>query len=102
MKFTEIKELLDKGFTPDQIMTLANEPETATTPEPAAVAAPEPKPEPAKSETFTDERLNALEKSINELTKTIQANAIMTDLQPGQSVKTDMEILASVINPGSK
>ena len=102
MKFTEIKELLDKGFTPDQIMTLANEPETATTPEPAAEAALEPKPEPAKSETFTDERLNALEKSINELTKTIQANAILNDMQPGQSVKTDMEILASVINPGSK
>lgn len=102
MKFTEIKELLDKGFTPEQIITLANEPE----PEPAQVAEvtpePEPKPEPTKSETFTDERLNALEKSINELTKTIQANAIMTDLQPGQSVKSDMDILASVLNPGAK
>lgn len=100
MKFAEIKELLDKGFTPDQIMTLANEPAVPEAPEaPEKDKAPEPKAEPAN---VSDERLSSLEKAVTELTKTIQANAIINDLQPGQSVKTDMEILASVINPGGK
>lgn len=93
MKFTEIKELLDKGFTPEQIVNLANEPEQAPAP------APEPKPEQVETEPVNEQRLTALEKSIQELTKTIQANAIMNEMQPGQSVKSDMDILASVINP---
>lgn len=105
MKFAEIKELLDKGFSPDQIMTLSatseNEmPEIDA--EPRDVRAEVPIASPIENDDQLFERINTLEKSISELTKTIQANAIMHDLQPGQSVKSDMEILASVLNPAGK
>lgn len=98
MKFTEIKHLLDKGFTPEQIVTLANQPEPEETP----AAEPEPVKPAEPEKPVNDDRLTSLEKAVSELTKTIQANAILNDMQPGQSVKTDMEILASVINPGGK
>ena len=106
MKFAQIKELLDKGFSPDQIMTLSATSENETPEidaEPRDVRAEveiAKKAEP--KDDRLNERLNTLEKTISELTKTIQANAIMHDLQPGQSVKSDMEILASVLNPAGK
>lgn len=105
MKFAEIKELLDKGFTPDQIMTLSATDETDVAPAETKaedVRAEVPIAQPEQKNEKLDERLNTLEKTISELTKTIQANAIMHDLQPGQSVKSDMEILASVLNPAGK
>lgn len=104
MEFAEIKQLLDNGFKPDQIMTLA----TAKTEkqeivkEPEDVRAEVPIAQPIENDDQLFERINTLEKTISELTKTIQANAIMHDLQPGQSVKSDMEILASVLNPSGK
>ena len=104
MEFAEIKQLLDNGFKPDQIMTLA----TAKTEiqeiakEPEDVRAEVPIASPIENDEQLFERINTLEKTISELTKTIQANAIMHDLQPGQSVKSDMEILASVLNPSGK
>ena len=104
MEFAEIKELLDNGFKPDQIMTLAaaktEKPEIAK--EAEDVRAEVPIAQPIENDDQFFERLNTLEKTISELTKTIQANAIMHDLQPGQSVKSDMEILASVLNPSGK
>lgn len=105
MEFAEIKELLDKGFSPDQIMTLAatsgnKKPEVNEEPQDVRAEVEIAKAEP--NDDRLNERLNTLEKTISELTKTIQANAIMHDLQPGQSVKSDMEILASVLNPAGK
>ena len=107
MEFAEIKQLLDKGFTPDQIMTLAatnseKMPEVNKDAEPVDVRAEVEIAKPEPIDDRLNNRLNTLEKSINELTKTMQANAIMHDLQPGQSVKSDMEILASVLNPAGK
>lgn len=106
MNFSEIKELLDAGFTPEQIMQINAEPEkTVTVPE-TETKQPDPEPKTVSStETpaaVTAEQFKELQTAITELTKTVQANAILNDLQPGQSVKTDMDILASVINPGSK
>lgn len=104
MIFTEIKELLDKGFTPEQIMELNKQPET-----PAVVPEPETKtPDPetktvSQTETtpagVTSDQFNALQNSINELTKTIQANAIANTMTTGQSVEKDMDILANILNP---
>lgn len=106
MNFSEIKELLDAGFTPEQIMQINAEPEKpVSVPETETKQLdPEPKTVPG-TETpaaVTSEQFKELQNAITELTKTVQANAILNDLQPGQSVKTDMDILASVINPGSK
>lgn len=107
MEFAEIKQLLDKGFTPDQIMKLAatnseKTPEVTKDAEPTDVRAEVEIAKPEPIDDRLNNRLNTLEKTISELTKTIQANAIMHDLQPGQSVKSDMEILASVLNPAGK
>ena len=107
MIFTEIKELLDKGFTPDQIMELNKQPETPAVvpepetkqPEPAAPAAPAA---PATPAGVTADQFNALQNSINELTKTIQANAIANSTTTGQSVEKDMDILANILNPSIK
>lgn len=108
MNFTEIKELLDKGFTPEQVMQLhaqpapaASEPETKQ-PEPATPAAPTAPAAPAAAAGVTAEQFNALQNSINELTKTIQANAIANSTTTGQSVEKDMDILANILNPSIK
>lgn len=106
MNFSEIKELLDAGFTPEQIMQINAEPEKPVTAPEAETNQPDPEPNSVSSTqtpaAVTAEQFKELQTAIAELTKTVQANAILNDLQPGQSVKTDMEILASVINPGSK
>ena len=109
MEFTEIKELLDRGFTPDQIMQLnaqpekpaASEPETKQ-PEPTAPAAPATPAAPTAPAGVTADQFNALQNSINELTKTIQANAIANSTTTGQSVEKDMDILANILNPSIK
>lgn len=110
MIFTEIKELLDKGFTPEQIMELnkqqetpavVTEPET-TQPEPATPATPAAPAAPAAPAGVTSDQFNALQNSINELTKTIQANAIVNSTTTGQSVEKDMDILANILNPSIK
>lgn len=103
MIFTEIKELLDKGFTPEQIMELNKQPETpAVAPEPETKT-PDPETntvsQPEKPAGVTSEQFNALQNSINELTKTIQANAIANTMTTGQSVEKDMDILANILNP---
>ena len=108
MNFTEIKELLDRGFTPEQVMQLnaqpekpapaASEPEKKQ-PEPAAPTAPAA---PAAPAGVTADQFNALQNSINELTKTIQANAIANSTTTGQSVEKDMDILANILNPSIK
>jgi len=103
MIFTEIKELLDKGFTPDQIMELNKQPETpAVVPEPETKTsdpAVEKVPTPETPAGVTSDQFNALQNSINELTKTIQANAIANTMTTGQSVEKDMDILANILNP---
>lgn len=107
MNFTEIKELLDRGFTPEQVMQLNVQPEKPA----PAVSEPETKQsDPAEKNVsapetpagVTAEQFNALQQSINELTKTIQANAIANSTTTGQSVEKDMDILANILNPSIK
>lgn len=74
MNFSEIKQLLDAGFTRDDILTLAGvapEPTPASDPEPAQ--APEPEPEPAAAPA--DDAIKALTASVAALSKTV------TDMQ---------------------
>lgn len=74
MNFSEIKQLLDAGFTRDDILTLAGaapEPTPASDPDPAQ--APEPEPEPAAAPA--DDAIKALTASVAALSKTV------TDMQ---------------------
>lgn len=97
MNFTEIKELLDKGFTPEQVMQLNAQP----APDVSEPETKQPDPETETPAGVTAEQFNALQQSINELTKTIQANAIANNTT-GQSVEKDMDILANILNPPIK
>ena len=74
MNFSEIKQLLDAGFTRDDILTLAGAaPEPAPAPEPEPAPAPEPEPEPAPAPA--DDAIKALTASVAALSKTV------TDMQ---------------------
>lgn len=104
MNFTEIKELLDKGFTPEQVMQLNAQPAPAVSEPETKQPDPETKTvsQPETPAGVTAEQFNALQQSINELTKTIQANAIANSTTTGQSVEKDMDILANILNPSIK
>ena len=76
MNFSEIRQLLDAGFTRDDILTLAgalSEPAPAPEPEPEPAPAPEPEPEPAPAPA--DDAIKALTASVAALSKTV------TDMQ---------------------
>lgn len=106
MNFTEIKELLDRGFTPEQVMQLNAQPEKPAAPSASEPETKQPEPTapaaPAAPAGVTADQFNALQNSINELTKTIQANAIANSTTTGQSVEKDMDILANILNPSIK
>ena len=106
MNFTEIKELLDRGFTPEQVMQLNAQPEKPAAPSASEPETKQPEPTapaaPAAPAGVTADQFNALQNSINELTKMIQANAIANSTTTGQSVEKDMDILANILNPSIK
>lgn len=83
MTLQEVKELINAGFTHDEIMSFQQntqetpqpEPQPEPKPEPKPEPQPEPKPEPQpepKSEPQQD--FNALNETMNRLIKTIQAS----------------------------
>lgn len=92
MKYAEIVELLEKGFSPDQIMALAY----GSAPEPAAAEVTEPV-DPAPVETveqnhqvetqFVEPEEPAWARKLNEniasMKRTIQAQNIAKDLSDG-------------------
>lgn len=111
MTAQEIIQLLQGGFTHDEIMALTqapaaptpdpvpapapapepqptpvDEPAPAPVPAPAPTPAPEPTPEPAPAADQIDKLLKAnadLQKQVAHLTSTIQANAIAQSMMPG-------------------
>lgn len=107
MTINEIMKLLDAGYTKEEIAALeAPEPEVKTDPEPAPE--PEVKPEPASevkpdpAEDQTGNRLDALEKSIASLIKTIQVSNVNNKnipTLPSDSTKIVDDAMASIIRP---
>ena len=78
MNFSEIKQLLDAGFTREDILTLAgavSEPAPASDPEPAPAPEPEPASEPEPAQAPADDAIKALTASVAALSKTV------TDMQ---------------------
>ena len=113
MTFSEIKELLDSGFTRDDIMTLAGsvspdpvpadlgpEQEPEPDPAPAEDPVPDPAPEPAQA-SAPDPITKQLNDNISKLIKTIQASNLINntaDKLPDLNKEVD-SIMESLIRP---
>ena len=121
MTVDQIMKLLDAGYTKEEIAALTSNPEPAPEvkpepepapevkpePEPAPEVKPEPSPEvkPEPAEDQTGVRLDALEKSIASLIKTIQvSNVNNKNIQtlPTDSTKIVDDAMASIIRPTIK
>ena len=113
MNYSEVKSLLDAGFTADEIRTMLNnpqnpqenpqptdptpEPEPTPTPTPTPTPAPDPEPAPAD-----DERFNQLNDTMNRILKAIQASnrntATVNTVQPDLDTEVD-KIMNGIIRP---
>lgn len=121
MTVEQVFQLLDKGFSRDDIMKLTEndvvkdaqpeqtEPvpqETPTEPEQKPVTQPEPKPVTQPDEQDqTGQRLDSIEQSISKLVNAIQLQNLRNDSfgSSGETLeeKTD-KIMASIIRPEKK
>lgn len=115
MNYSEVKELLDKGFTADEIrgMLVNNNPQNSqNNPQAEPQTEPEPQPEPqtelqteprTEPQTITDERFNSLNETMNRLIKTIQSANLQgaTFETPTQKdINTEVDsIMSSIIRP---
>ena len=107
MKYAEIEKLLDKGFTPDQIMALAAgtvpqaEAAPAETPvDPAAPETVEQSSQPVRTEYVEPaepEWAKKLNENINGMKRAIQAQAIAQDLSDGKKPETAEDIMLGMI-----
>ena len=109
MNYSEVKELLQAGFTADEIRQMLPQatetvPETDGTPEQQPeeqpAAAPEEKPAAAPE---LDEKLTGLNNTINQLIKTIQASNLQNnfrDSTPEVELEKQVDdIMKSIIRP---
>lgn len=120
MTYEQITNLLDKGFSPEMIMTLSGSNTTSSAPPPAdddkagsdssgtgdppnggeGGNAPPPSPTPSEDQQKTVPALDDVLKEMKELKASIQANNIKTQsvdtLKKGDSVE---DVLASIIRP---
>ena len=130
MTIQQIENLLAAGFNHDEIMQLARDepnaapadPEPAAAPEPVNPVAPDPEPGPAAKTqetepaaktqetepaaapemTETNNRLDALEKSIAALVKSIQTQNVKNDSYGGMPDSLEQQtdkIMMSIIRP---
>lgn len=105
MRYEEIINLLDRGFTPDQITALTGA--AAPDPEPAP-ADPEPDPEPAPADPEPapadpepDPEISRLTTEVENLKRQLQAQNIKTQsvsILPGDR-ETVESVLATIIRP---
>ena len=109
MNFSEVKQLLDAGFTADEIRQMSAPaaepvPETDGTPEEKQ---PEEKPAAAPEQPAAapelDEKLTGLNNTINQLIKTIQASNLQNnfrDSTPEVELEKQVDdIMKSIIRP---
>lgn len=126
MTYSQIEKLLAAGFNHDEIMQLARDEPTpapadqkpedqkpAADPEPVNPVAPDPEPGPAAETqetepaaapemTETNNRLDALEKSIAALVKSIQTQNVRNDSYGGMPDSLEQQtdkIMMSIIRP---
>lgn len=103
MNFAEIEKLLDKGFTPDQIMQLqdAASKDDADQKQDPTSADQKQDPAPADQKQDAPDWAQALTESISGLRKTIQAQALAAAQQSVPKSVDDMaqDALAAIIAP---
>lgn len=109
MTYTEITDLISKGFTPDQITELARQqpgpdPEPQQEPEQEPQHEPEAEPEQDQQPEQPTVDLSGLQSEIADLKKLVQKNNILTKTM--ETVTNDTEsvenILAGLIRPAIK
>ena len=100
-----ILALLDRGLTIEQVMTLAGQTVAQAVPkeppkEPKEQPKEEPKEEP-KPLTLEDLQKNFIElqKGMETLTATVQANAIQNSKMPEAHTKDVNDVIAEIIDP---
>lgn len=110
MNYSEVKSLLDAGFTADEIRTMLNNPQNPQnnsqdpepTPEPTPATEPTPTPEPTPEPEPADERFNQLNDTMNRILKAIQASnrntATVNTVQPDLDTEVD-KIMNGIIRP---
>lgn len=113
MNYSEVKELLQAGFTADEIRTMmdpqANNPQNPqNNPQPAQPEQPEEQPQPAQPEQpeeqpQEDARFNQLNATMEKLIKTIQnsnLNNSSFDSIPKPDLNAEVDkIMAGIIRP---
>lgn len=103
MNFAEIEKLLDKGFTPEQIMQLQDAPKQPASDDARIGDAQkqDPTPAPAPDPAAAPDWAQALTESISGLRKTIQAQALAAAQQSAPKSVDDMaqDALAAIIAP---
>lgn len=80
MTFQEVKELHEMGFTPEQItqLNLGSEPEPQPEPQPEQQPETKPEPQPEPNPDPVSQRLESMEKTINDFIVAMQKNNLKT------------------------
>ena len=110
MTYSEIVKLLDKGFTPDQIMALHDTPAPAPAADPEPAPAADPAAAPAAAPAVVTEYVEPQEpewaKKLNEnitsMKNAIYAQNIQKDLGTGAPEKTAEDVLLDVLGNNDK
>lgn len=111
MTYTEITDLISKGFTPDQITELARqpaaEPEPQQEPEPPQEPETEQEPEAEAEQEQQPEQptvdLSGIQSELADLKKLVQKNNILTKTieTPSNDADSVENILAGLIRPAT-
>lgn len=106
MNFSQIMKFLEQGLTVDEIQQIIDKSATGAGDNTNATkkdVSDAPKNPDTETQEKTPEWVTALNKNIADLTKTMQANAIMNSNMNGTAMKTvderADEILANILNP---
>lgn len=103
MKYDEILALLDKGFTPDQVMALAQSPDPAEQQQ-EVVEPPETPPaiihERVVEEQPEPEWAKQIREDMKQLRNSIHAQAIQQDLGKEEKKETAEDALMAVLGGG--
>ena len=106
MNYGEVKELLDKGFTVDEIRSFMDTKQEEPKQKEPEKKEPEQKENNSQNQQVIDEKFNKLSESVEKLTKLIQGNNRLKDSfdKPGEDDinKQVDNIMASIIRPEHK